>query len=118
MCLSNRQRLGLRIRLGSGLRLIVRSIFATAGVAGLGVAAIALEMHVFNLDTGYQFQETLDLRDEAFPVGSVASSVIHHVGVTLWRSAEGYELFIPRGFALTLWEGFLESAEQFGVEVV
>ena len=60
----------------------------------------------------------LDLRDEAFPVGSVASSVIHHVGVTLWRSPEGYELFIPRGFALTLWEGFLESAEQFGVEVV
>ena len=60
---------------------------------------------------------SLDLRENSFPLGSVASTVIHHVGVTLWRSADGYELFIPRGFALTLWEGFVESAEQFGVEV-
>ena len=59
----------------------------------------------------------LDLREASFPVGSVASSATHHVGVTLWRSAEGYELFIPRGFALSLWEGFTESAEQFGVEI-
>ena len=60
----------------------------------------------------------LDLREQSFPVGAVASSAIHHVGVSLWRSDEGYELFIPRGFALTLWEGFIESAEQFGLAVV
>jgi heterotetrameric sarcosine oxidase gamma subunit len=60
----------------------------------------------------------LDLRENSFPVGSVASTAIHHVGVTLWRSADGYEMFMPRGFALTLWEGFVESAEQFGLEVV
>ena len=59
----------------------------------------------------------LDLREASFPVGSVASSATHHVGVTLWRSTEGYELFIPRGFALSLWEGFVESAEQFGAEI-
>ena len=59
----------------------------------------------------------LDLRDASFPVGSVASSVIHHVGVTLWHSSLGYEMFIPRGFALSLWEGFVESAQQFGLEV-
>jgi heterotetrameric sarcosine oxidase gamma subunit len=59
----------------------------------------------------------LDLREASFPVGTVASSATHHVGVTLWRSGEGYELFIPRGFALSLWEGFVESAEQFGVEI-
>jgi len=58
----------------------------------------------------------LDLREASFPVGSVASSATHHVGVTLWRSADGYELFIPRGFALSLWEGFVESAAQFGLE--
>jgi methylglutamate dehydrogenase subunit D len=61
---------------------------------------------------------SLDLRDESFSVGSVGSTVIHHVGVTLWRSDNGYELFLPRGFALTLWEGFVESAAQFGLEVV
>jgi heterotetrameric sarcosine oxidase gamma subunit len=59
----------------------------------------------------------LDLREASFALGSVASSATHHVGVTLWRSAAGYELFIPRGFALSLWEGFIESAEQFGVDI-
>jgi methylglutamate dehydrogenase subunit D len=59
----------------------------------------------------------LDLREASFPVGSVASSATHHVSVTLWRSQDGYELFIPRGFALSLWEGFVESAQQFGVEI-
>ncbi len=63
-------------------------------------------------------QLSLDLREGSFPVGSVASTVVHHVGVTLWRSDQGYELFIPRGFALSLWEGFVESATQFGLEVV
>jgi heterotetrameric sarcosine oxidase gamma subunit len=59
----------------------------------------------------------LDLRDVNFPAGSVASTAFHHVGVTLWRSAEGFELFLPRGFALSLWELLLESAAQFGAEV-
>ncbi|MCP4492685.1 MAG: sarcosine oxidase subunit gamma [Gammaproteobacteria bacterium] len=61
---------------------------------------------------------SLDLREDSFPVGSVGSTAIHHVGVTLWRSMAGYELFIPRGFALSLWEGFVVSATQFGLEVV
>ncbi len=60
----------------------------------------------------------LDLREQSFPVGAVASSVIHHVGITLWRSDDGYEMFIPRGFALVLWEGFVEIAEQFGLEIL
>ena len=59
----------------------------------------------------------LDFRGSSFAQGSVASSVTHHVGVTLWHSADGYELFIPRGFALSLWQGFVESAEQFGLEI-
>ena len=61
---------------------------------------------------------SLDLRDTAFPMGSVGSTPVHHVGVTLWRSENGYELFIPRGFALSLWEGLTESAEQFGLQVI
>ena len=59
----------------------------------------------------------LDLRESMFPLDSVASSAINHVGVTLWRSAAGYEIFIPRGFALALWQGFVEVGKQFGVEV-
>lgn len=60
----------------------------------------------------------LDLSDASFPVGAVGSSAFHHVGVTLWRSAAGYELYPPRGFALSLWEMLLESAAQFGAEVI
>ena len=60
----------------------------------------------------------IDLRDSNFRVDAVASTAMHHVGVTLWRSTAGYELFSPRGFALSSWEVLFESALQFGVEVV
>lgn len=59
----------------------------------------------------------LDLREESFPVDSAAATVMHHVGVTLWRSREGYDLFLPRGFAVSLWEVLFDTAMQFGVEV-
>jgi heterotetrameric sarcosine oxidase gamma subunit len=59
----------------------------------------------------------LNLSESAFPEGAVGSSAFHHVGVTLWRSPAGYELFLPRGFALSLWEMLLEGAAQFGFEV-
>lgn len=57
----------------------------------------------------------LDLRERSFPVNSVASTAFHHVGITLWRSPAGYELFLPRGFALSLWELLQESAMQYGL---
>jgi len=60
----------------------------------------------------------INLSDTAFPVGSVASTAFHHVGVTLWRSDNGFELFAPRGFALSLWEMLEEGAGQFGAEIV
>ncbi|MEM7208715.1 MAG: sarcosine oxidase subunit gamma [Pseudomonadota bacterium] len=60
----------------------------------------------------------IDFREDSFPVGSVTSSVTHHVACAIWRSDNGYEVFLPRGFALTLWEGFVESAEQFGLEII
>ena len=59
----------------------------------------------------------IDLRDAAFPVNSVASTAFHHVGVTLWHSPAGYELFLPRGFALSLWELLQESSLQYGLVI-
>ena len=59
----------------------------------------------------------LDLRESSFPQGSVASSAMHHVGVTLWRNEQGYELFIPRGSSISVWQVILQTALQFGVEV-
>lgn len=60
----------------------------------------------------------LDLRERAFPRGSVASSAIHHVGVTLWCADGHYDMFVPRGFALFVWEGLVDVARQFGLEIV
>ncbi len=59
----------------------------------------------------------IDLRDPSFPVGAVAATAMHHAGVTLWRSKDGFELFLPRGFAVSLWEVLFDTAVQFGVEI-
>lgn len=62
----------------------------------------------------------LDLRDANMSAGAVASSAIHHVGITLWcrrSNLRSYSLFIPRGFAVSVWEVLMETAVQFGVEV-
>ena len=57
----------------------------------------------------------IDLRSDAFPAGSVASTAFHHVGVTLWRGADGFNLLLPRSFAASLWQMLQESALQYGL---
>ena len=82
--------------------------------------------HAFTLieiigDSGRDFLNRhlpLDLRDHIFPINYVASSAIHHVSVKIWRTNQGYRLFIPRGFALSIWEILLETAYQFGYEIL
>ena len=60
----------------------------------------------------------LDLRLDNFPINSSASSAIHHVSVKLFRISEKeFRLFIPRGFAQSIWEILLETASQFGFEI-
>ena len=61
----------------------------------------------------------IDLRSKNFPDLSSASSAIHHVSVKLFKiSSKNYCLYIPRGFALSIWEILLETADQFGYEVL
>ncbi|MEM7172085.1 MAG: sarcosine oxidase subunit gamma [Pseudomonadota bacterium] len=60
----------------------------------------------------------LDLREASFPSGAVASTAFHHCGVTLWRTDGAFELFLPRNFAVSLWDLLLEGAAQFGCEVL
>ena len=59
----------------------------------------------------------LDLREKSFPINSIASSSIHHVSVKLLRLKNEWRLFIPRGFAFSLWTVFLTTADQFGYEI-
>ncbi len=61
----------------------------------------------------------IDLRDRSFSDLSSASTAIHHVSVKLFKiSSKNYCLYIPRGFALSIWEILLETADQFGYEVL
>lgn len=59
----------------------------------------------------------LDLRAAAFPEGRVASSAIHHVGVTLWREEDGFGLLVPRSFAVSVWELLVATGTQYGVDI-
>lgn len=59
----------------------------------------------------------IDLRPVCFPEGAFAGSAIHQVGVYLHHRDGGYDIYIPRGFAVTLWEFVTETAAQWGYEV-
>ena len=59
----------------------------------------------------------IDLREKSFPLDTLSTTAFHHCTVTLWRSKNGYELFLPRAFSLSLWEIILESSLQFGCEI-
>ncbi|MEM0943389.1 MAG: hypothetical protein AAGI70_05510 [Pseudomonadota bacterium] len=60
-------------------------------------------------------QMPLDLRPKAFPEGSVATSGIHHVAVTVLAREGGLELFCFRSFGRAMLDHLAESAAQFAV---
>lgn len=60
----------------------------------------------------------LDLRPHVAPEGTVATSLVHHLSVTVLVQGGGYDLMVVRGFGQALWEHVLEIGAQFGVEIV
>ena len=87
-------------------------------IIDLSHAFTSIEMKGENIRNLLKRHLPLDLRDQSFPVNSTASSAIHHISVKIWRVDDGYRLFIPRGFALSIWEILLETASQFGYEIL
>lgn len=59
----------------------------------------------------------IDLRPARFPEGAVASTALHHVGVTILARGGGYDVLVLRSFGLAIWEHLAESAAQFGAEI-
>ncbi len=65
----------------------------------------------------------LDLHPAAFPPMKVAQSAVHEIGVTLRRlspdmlGADGFDLYVPRGFALSFWHWLCEAAADCGYRV-
>lgn len=53
----------------------------------------------------------LDLHMDAFPPGSVAVTVIEHIGAILWRSEENvFEIAVFRSFASSFWHWLAAAA--------
>ena len=59
----------------------------------------------------------IDLRPARVSEGTVVSTAFHHVGVTLYYTENEFNLFVPRSFAVSLWELMYLSALQYGLEV-
>jgi len=60
----------------------------------------------------------LDLRPAAFPEGSVASTGLHEVGVTILARDGGFDILVLRSYGLSVWRTLIDSAAQFGAEIV
>ena len=77
--------------------------------------------------TGPKLRDTLakivpiDVHPRGFTPGDVASTVVSHMGVTLWRlqdSGDGspvFELAVFRSLAVSLWHALSEAAAEFGL---
>lgn len=78
--------------------------------------------------TGPRVRDTLakgcmiDLHPTAFAPGSTALTSIAHIGVHLWRAADGpegavFEMMVARSMAGSFWSWFAASAAEFGCRV-
>ena len=59
----------------------------------------------------------IDWRQGHFGDDQVASSAMHHVGVTVWRGEDGFNMLVPRSFAGSIWQLLEDSAHQYGLTV-
>ncbi len=60
---------------------------------------------------------SLDLHPEAFGVGHFAQTALHHCGIVLHRTGEHrYELYLPRTYAVSLWEWLVDAAWPLGYD--
>jgi sarcosine oxidase subunit gamma len=60
----------------------------------------------------------IDLHLRAFPVDGVVQGSIHHVGVTVHRAAaDAFDLYVFRGFAVSMLEWLTDAATEYGCAV-
>ncbi len=61
---------------------------------------------------------SVDLHPRSFAVGAFVQTALHHTGVLLERCAQDrYELYVPRTFALSIWEWLIDAALPVGYEI-
>lgn len=65
---------------------------------------------------------SLDLDDEAFPLGAAATTSIDHTAMNIWREAGGtdghavFNMLVFTSFADSLWHTILDSSLEYGVQ--
>jgi sarcosine oxidase gamma subunit len=61
-----------------------------------------------------------DLDTSVFPVGTSAPTALHRIGVIihLVDNEPTFDIYVYRGFAVSLWEILLTTALEFGCEVL
>ena len=59
----------------------------------------------------------IDCDGAEFPVDRFVQSALHSVGVLVHRRAAGFEIYVPRSFAVAIWEVLTENAGPFGYRV-
>ncbi|HYH22922.1 MAG TPA: sarcosine oxidase subunit gamma family protein [Azospirillum sp.] len=62
---------------------------------------------------------TVDLHPAAFRPGDAATTVVGHIGVTVWQvdEAPAYQISVARSYAESFLDWLLASAAEYGVEV-
>ncbi len=61
----------------------------------------------------------IDLHPNAWQAGKCATTVLDHFTVTIdCIAADTFDVYVPRGFAQSLYEWLMEAGEEFGVEVI
>jgi heterotetrameric sarcosine oxidase gamma subunit len=51
----------------------------------------------------------IDLGPASFPEGAVAATALARMPVTIWRQAAGYDVIVPRSYAVSLLEWLLQA---------
>lgn len=61
----------------------------------------------------------VDTDDRVFPKGSVASSLLGHIGATVLRSDQSpnFEILVSRSYAESLWRAMVHAGTEFGIDV-
>jgi len=61
----------------------------------------------------------IDFHPRAFPAGSCVQCLLGHVGALLHAvdAVPSFDLYVARGFALTVWEWLIESATEYGCRI-
>jgi sarcosine oxidase subunit gamma len=63
----------------------------------------------------------IDLDSASFPVDSFAQSLIDHIPVLVHRAGAddvgGFDVYVPREYAVSFWEWLTDAAEPLGCEI-